>query len=244
MIEDIRVFGKTLDEVYGYNGHPKYDSEAWHGYLPDEAISPLELAVSVQDTDTVGDVVFALIEMGAKATKRALEIAHLNCDHEYGIWAMHLVSNNPQLVVSEEEPPRCLLRRGYHGFDLNFCAGEIDVDTLAVCYRVCQHLVEDCNALRGKLKNPRRFLLTGKFPTGGVVPTVGVNMAADGEFNDKYPPEVVSEWLATAAVNQAEERRMAQATQLCTSCDTQTARDAFSEKEWEREKRRAALPRV
>ena len=28
---------------------------------------------------------------------------------------------------------------------------------------------------------------------------------------------------------------MAQATQLCTSCDTQTARDAFSEKEWERE---------
>ena len=107
------------------------------------------------EKDDTGRVVYSPVKARkapiaeAKATKRALEIAHLNCDHEYGIWAMHLVSNNPQLVVSEEEPPRCLLRRGYHGFDLDFCAGEIDVDTLAVCYRVCQHLVEDCNALRG-----------------------------------------------------------------------------------------------
>ena len=207
-----RVFGKTPDEVRERHSRDRSSTE-WHGVLPNTPITALELTVSYPDSDYVEEVVFALFDLGAKATKRALDIAHRNCEWEKGCWAMHLLSNDPQLVVSEGEPPTRGWHGGANGFDLDFCAEEIDSDTIDVSRRVCQHLVED----------------------RGVVPTVGVNMAADGEFNEKYPPEVVNEWLETAAFNKARERRMAQATQLCTSCNTQTARDAFSEEEWERE---------
>ena len=69
-------------------------------------------------------------------------------------------------------------------------------------YRVCKHLVKD----------------------RGVVPTVGVNMAADGAFAEKYPQEVVDDWLEDASFKK-----------YCRGCnDEAKPRDAFSDGEWER----------
>ena len=56
------------------------------------------------------------------------------------------------------------------------------------------------------------------------MPTVGVNMAADGAFAEKYPQDVVDEWLEDASFKK-----------YCRGCDDEAKpRDAFSDGEWER----------
>ena len=56
------------------------------------------------------------------------------------------------------------------------------------------------------------------------MPTVGVNMVADGAFAEKYPQDVVDEWLEDASFKK-----------YCRGCDDEAKpRDAFSDGEWER----------
>ena len=190
-----RVFGKRPKEVYdafyNYNRKPRAAAAAWHGSLPDEPLTPLELAVSYPKSDTVGGVVFALLDLGAKPTKLGLDIAHSNCDMELGCWTMQLLIHEPRLVSTTE-------------YDLDYCAAQIDLELEDedIEYSCCPHLVED----------------------RGVVPTVGVNMAADGAFAEKYPQEIVDEWLEDASFKK-----------YCRGCDDEAKpRDAFSDGEWER----------
>ena len=200
-----RVFGKTPDEVWdNCTSRPT----GWHGILPDVPITPLELAVSDPDVHDRGEVVNTLLNLGASPTKLALDIAHRNCNYDLGCWAQELVSHSPQLVVSDGKLAHGAYEDGNYdfAFDLDFCAMCIDseCDDDGEYYRVCKHLVKD----------------------RGVVPTVGVNMAADGAFAEKYPQEVVDEWLEDASFKK-----------YCTACEGVEARDGFSEEEW-------ALPRM
>jgi hypothetical protein len=55
----------------------------------------------------------------------------------------------------------------------------------------------------------------------GVVPEVGVTHSAGGRFSEEYDDECIRQML-----------RMAQATQLCTKCNTQKACDDFEPEEW------------
>ena len=194
-----RVFGKTPKEVL-----PK--STGWHGVLPDVPIAPLELAVSDPDVHDRGGVANTLLKLGASPTKLALDIAHRNCNYDLGCWAQELVSHSPQLVVSDGKLAHGAYEDGNYdfAFDLDFCAMCIDseCDDDGEYYRVCKHLVKD----------------------RGVVPTVGVNMAADGAFAEEYPQEVVDEWLEDASFKK-----------YCTACECVEARDGFSEEEWARE---------
>jgi len=188
-----RVFGKRPDEVYdaffNYNRRPRRAAAAWHGSLPDEPLTPLELAVSYPKRDGVEGVVSALLDLGAKPTKLGLDIAHANCDMELGCWTMQLLIHEPRLVSTTE-------------YDLDYCAARIDLELEDedIEYSCCPHLVED----------------------RGVVPTVGVNMAADGAFAEKYPQEVVDEWLEDASFKK-----------YCTACEGVEGRNGFSEEEWE-----------
>jgi len=197
-----RVFGKTPAEVWGssYASRPT----GWHGVLPNTPITALELAVSDPDVNDRGEVANTLLKLGASPTKLALDIAHRNCNYDLGCWAQELVSHSPQLVVSGG-----MAHGGWPGnpcsaiaFDLDFCAMCIDseCDDDGEYYRVCKHLVKD----------------------RGVVPTVGVNMAADGAFAEKYPQEVVDEWLEDASFKK-----------YCTACEGVEGRNGFSEEEWE-----------
>ena len=201
-----RVFGKTPAEVWGSSWASR--PTGWHGVLPNTPISPLELAVSDPDVNDRGEVVNTLLNLGASPTKLALDVAHRNCDYDLGCWAQELVSHSPQLVMSAGKMAHggWLDRdeRYNFEFDLDFCATYIDsqCDDDGEYYRVCKHLVKD----------------------RGVVPTVGVNMAADGAFAEKYPQEVVDEWLEDASFKK-----------YCTACECVEARDGFSEDEWERE---------
>jgi hypothetical protein len=201
-----RVFGKTPDEVWD---NCASRPTGWHGVLPDVPITPLELAVSDPDVHDRGGVANTLLKLGASPTKLALDIAHRNCNYDLGCWAQELVSHSPQLVVSGGK----MAHGGWQGgegryndfeFDLDFCAAYIDsrCDDDGEYYRVCKHLVKD----------------------RGVVPTVGVNMAADDAFCEKYPQEIVDQWLADASFKK-----------YCTACECVEARDGFSEEEWERE---------
>ena len=190
-----RVFDKRPNEVYdaffNYNRSLFAAAAAWHGSLPDEPLTPLELAVSYPKRDGVGGVVFALLDLGAKPTKLGLDIAHANCDMELGCWTMQLLIHEPRLVSTTE-------------YDLDYCAERIDLELEDedIEYSCCPHLVED----------------------RGVVPTVGVNMAADGAFAEKYPQDVVDEWLEDASFKK-----------YCRGCDDEAKpRDAFSDGEWER----------
>ena len=63
-------------------------------------------------------------------------------------------------------------------------------------------------------------LLISKY---GVVPEVGVTHSAGGQFNFRYDDQAIADIL-----------RMAQATQLCTKCNTAKARDDFEPDEWAR----------
>ena len=196
-----RVFGKTPKEVL-----PRHTG--WHGVLPDVPIAPLELAVSDPDVHDRGGEANTLLKLGASPTKLALDIAHRNCNYDLGCWAQELVSHSPQLVVSGGKMAHggWLDRdeRYNFEFDLDFCATYIDsqCDDDGEYYRVCKHLVKD----------------------RGVVPTVGVNMAADGAFAEKYPQEIVDEWLEDASFKK-----------YCRGCDDEAKpRDAFSDGEWER----------
>ena len=199
-----RVFGKTPAEVWGssYASRPT----GWHGVLPNTPITALELAVSDPDVNDRGEVANTLLKLGASPTKLALDIAHRNCNYDLGCWAQELVSHSPQLVVSGGKMAHggWLDRdeRYNFEFDLDFCATYIDsqCDDDGEYYRVCKHLVKD----------------------RGVVPTVGVNMAADGAFAEKYPQEVVDEWLEDASFKK-----------YCTACEGVEARDGFSKEEWE-----------
>ena len=196
-----RVFGKTPKEVWDTRASRP---TGWHGVLPDVPITPLELAVSDPDVHDRGGEANTLLKLGASPTKLALDIAHRNCNYDLGCWAQELVSHSPQLVVSGG-----MAHGGWQGnpcsaiaFDLDFCAMCIDseCDDDGEYYRVCKHLVKD----------------------RGVVPTVGVNMAADGAFAEKYPQEVVDEWLEDASFKK-----------YCTACEGVEARDGFSKEEWE-----------
>ena len=91
-------------------------------------------------------------------------------------------------------------------YDLDYCAENIERDT-------CIGLIEE----------------------GGVVPAVGVTHAADGLFARMFPQDAVDEFVENYAFNRAEKARMAQASQVCTSCSTAKARAAFSEEEWKRD---------
>ena len=114
-----RVFGKRPNEVYdafyNYNRNPFAAAAAWHGSLPDEHLTPLELAVSYPKSDRVGGVVFALLDLGAKPTKLGLDIAHANCEMEFGCWTMQLLIHEPRLVSTTE-------------YDLDYCAAQIDLE--------------------------------------------------------------------------------------------------------------------
>lgn len=91
-------------------------------------------------------------------------------------------------------------------YDLDYCAEHIERGT-------CRGLIEE----------------------GGVVPAVGITHAADGEFSRRFTQDAVDEFVENYAFDRAEEARMAQASQVCTSCSTAKARAAFSEEEWKRE---------
>ena len=196
-----RVFGKTPKEVWD---NCRSRPTGWHGVLPDVPITPLELAVSDPDVHDRGGEANTLLKLGASPTKLALDIAHRNCNYDLGCWAQELVSHSPQLVVSDGKLAHGAYEDGNYdfAFDLDFCAMCIDseCDDDGEYYRVCKHLVKD----------------------RGVVPTVGVNMAADGAFAEKYPQEVVDEWLEDASFKK-----------YCTACEGVEAREGFSKEEWE-----------
>ena len=63
----------------------------------------------------------------------------------------------------------------------------------------------------------------GRLIRDGLVPQVGVTHAEDGPFADKYDDETIADIL-----------RMAQATQVCTKCNTAKACDDFEQGEWAR----------
>ena len=198
-----RVFGKTPDEVWdNCTSRPT----GWHGILPDVPITPLELAVSDPDRNDRGGEANTLLNLGASPTKLALDIAQRNCNYDLGCWAQELVSHSPQLVVSDGKLTLGAYQDRLNDFEFNldFCAMCIDsqCDDDGEYYRVCKHLVKD----------------------RGVVPTVGVNMAADGAFAEEYPQEVVDEWLEDASFKKH-----------CTACECVENRDSFSEDEWARE---------
>ena len=151
-----RVFGKSPDEVY----EDIQNDAAWHGPLPDEPITPLELAVSYADRDESDLMVQTLFDFGAKATKQALDITNASRYTDLRCWTMLLLGNQPDLLST-------------------------------------------------------------------TVYNLGVNVTTGGRFGDKYPQDVVDGWLTTDTFNQAEEARMAQATQLCTTCSTARKRRAW-----------------
>lgn len=106
-----RVFGKSPDEVY----EDIQNDAAWHGPLPDEPITPLELAVSYADRDESDLMVQTLFDFGAKATKQALDITNASRYTNLRCWTMLLLGNQPDLLSTTV-------------YNLDFCAIYVDVD--------------------------------------------------------------------------------------------------------------------
>ena len=170
-------------------GHRKFEQEdeEWHGRLPNEPITPLELCVSHQEA-IASEILDDLLKLGAKPTELAITIDMGNSPRGVGAFTTTMLQAHPSLVSESF-------------YDLDWIV----------------HVIEACSYIWG-LDD-----FAGRLIRDGLVPQVGVTHEEDGPFADKYDDETIADIL-----------RMAQATQLCTKCNTAKARDDFEQEEWER----------
>ena len=184
-----RVFTARHGDDYLELGHRKFEQEdeEWHGKLPNEPITPLELCVSHQEA-IASEILDDLLKLGAKPTELAITIDMGNSPRGVGAFTTTMLRAHPSLVSESF-------------YDLDWIV----------------HVIEACSYLWG-LDD-----FAGGLIRDGLVPQVGVTHAEDGPFADKYDDETIADIL-----------RMAQATQVCTKCNTAKARDDFEPDEWAR----------
>ena len=170
-------------------GHRKFEQEdePWHGKLPNQPITPLELCVSHQEA-IASEILDDLLKLGAKPTELAITIDMGNSPRGVGAFTTTMLRAHPSLVSESF-------------YDLDWIV----------------HVIEACSYLWG-LDD-----FAGGLIRDGLVPQVGVTHEEDGPFADKYDDETIADILRTA-----------QATQVCTKCNTAKACDDFEEPEWER----------
>ena len=170
-------------------GHRKFEQEdeEWHGRLPNEPITPLELCVSHQEA-IASEILDDLLKLGAKPTELAITIDMGNSPRGVGAFTTTMLQAHPSLVSESF-------------YDLDWIV----------------HVIEACSYIWG-LDD-----FAGDLIRDGLVPQVGVTHEEDGPFADKYDDETIADIL-----------RMAQATQLCTKCNTAKAGDDFEPDEWAR----------
>ncbi len=184
-----RVFTARHGDDYLELGHRKFEQEdePWHGKLPNEPITPLELCVSHQEA-IASEILDDLLKLGAKPTELAITIDMGNSPRGVGAFTTTMLRAHPSLVSESF-------------YDLDWIV----------------HVIEACSYLWG-LDD-----FAGGLIRDGLVPQVGVTHEEGGPFADKYDDETIADIL-----------RMAQATQLCTKCNTAKARDDFEPDEWAR----------
>ena len=184
-----RVFTARHGDDYLELGHRKFEQEdeEWHGRLPNEPITPLELCVSHQEA-IASEILDDLLKLGAKPTELAITIDMGNSPRGVGAFTTTMLEAHPSLVSESF-------------YDLDWIV----------------HVIEACSYIWG-LDD-----FAGGLIRDGLVPQVGVTHEEDGPFADKYDDETIADIL-----------RMAQATQLCTKCNTAKAGDDFEPDEWAR----------
>jgi len=184
-----RVFTARHGDDYLELGHRKFEQEdeEWHGRLPNEPITPLELCVSHQEA-IASEILDDLLKLGAKPTELAITIDMGNSPRGVGAFTTTMLEAHPSLVSESF-------------YDLDWIV----------------HVIEACSYIWG-LDD-----FAGRLIRDGLVPQVGVTHEEDGPFADKYDDETIADILRTA-----------QATQVCTKCNTAKACDDFEEPEWER----------
>ena len=170
-------------------GHRKFEQEdePWHGKLPNEPITPLELCVSHQEA-IASEILDDLLKLGAKPTELAITIDMGNSPRGVGAFTTTMLQAYPSLVSESF-------------YDLDWIV----------------HVIEACSYLWG-LDD-----FAGGLIRDGLVPQVGVTHHPEGSFADKYDDDRIADIL-----------RMAQATQVCTKCNTAKACDDFEQGEWAR----------
>ena len=184
-----RVFTARHGDDYLELGHRKFEQEdeEWHGKLPNEPITPLELCVSHQEA-IASEILDDLLKLGAKPTELAITIDMGNSPRGVGAFTTTMLRAHPSLVSESF-------------YDLDWIV----------------HVIEACSYMWG-LDD-----FAGGLIRDGLVPQVGVTHEEDGPFADKYDDETIADIM-----------RMAQATQLCTKCNTAKAGDDFEPDEWAR----------
>ena len=184
-----RVFTARHGDDYLELGHRKFEQEdeEWHGRLPNEPITPLELCVSHQEA-IASEILDDLLKLGAKPTELAITIDMGNSPRGVGAFTTTMLQAHPSLVSESF-------------YDLDWIV----------------HVIEACSYMWG-LDD-----FAGGLIRDGLVPQVGVTHHPEGSFADKYDDETIADILRTA-----------QATQVCTKCNTAKACDDFEEPEWER----------
>jgi len=184
-----RVFTARHGDDYLELGHRKFEQEdeEWHGRLPNEPITPLELCVSHQEA-IASEILDDLLKLGAKPTELAITIDMGNSPRGVGAFTTTMLEAHPSLVSESF-------------YDLDWIV----------------HVIEACSYMWG-LDD-----FAGGLIRDGLVPQVGVTHEEDGPFADKYDDETIADIL-----------RMAQATQVCTKCNTAKPRDDFEPGEWAR----------
>ena len=185
-----RIYTARHGDDYLELGHRLFEQEhePWHGKLPNEPITPLELCVSHQEA-IASEILDDLLKLGAKPTELAITIDMGNSPRGLGAFTTTMLEAHPSLVSESF-------------YDLDWIV----------------HVIETGGSYIWGLDD-----FAGRLIRDGLVPQVGVTHEEDGPFADKYDDETIADIL-----------RMAQATQLCTKCNTAKARDDFEQEEWER----------
>ena len=185
-----RVFTARHGDDYLELGHRLFEQEhePWHGKLPNEPITPLELCVSHQEA-IASEILDDLLKLGAKPTELAITIDMGNSPRGVGAFTTTMLRAHPSLVSESF-------------YDLDWIV----------------HVIETGGSYIPGLDD-----FAGRLICDGLVPQVGVTHEEDGPFADKYDDETIADIL-----------RMAQATQLCTKCNTAKAGDDFEPDEWAR----------
>ena len=185
-----RIYTARHGDDYLELGHRLFEQEhePWHGKLPNEPITPLELCVSYQGIPA-NEILDDLLKLGAKPTELAITIDMGNSPRGLGAFTTTMLEAHPSLVSESF-------------YDLDWIVEEIETGGSYIWG------LDD---------------FAGRLIRDGLVPQVGVTHEEDGPFADKYDDETIADIL-----------RMAQATQLCTKCNTAKAGDDFEPDEWAR----------
>jgi len=219
-------------------GHRLFEQEyeEWHGKLPNKAITPLELSVSVQSPWAM-EIMDALLELGAKPTELAITIDQGNAEGEQGVFTGSLLKENPSLISTSRCNLDWIHREGIEPLsgsgarDKRLAKGWLMVQEADFV----EYLITHC----------------------GVVPQVGVTHRAGGPFSNAYNDETIANLLRLAQAAQLctkcntakagddferEEWARPGDTRLCRACNVRAcrkcgaskARDDFEQEEWER----------